>query len=166
MSNTKRYSNRLINPLFNKNNAINFALLFWISATKEHHPTRSVNDFMRFLNWDEDDFPMDSLLRQYPRTRTTFLKNVKAAFEVNDIINKRLRKNWVEYTFSFWRDARIFYGELGDHIDTYLDFLQLKDTALIDTYDIALDYVQYYLHKDVTYGLVDDFIFPNDLDNL
>ena len=121
---------------------------------------------MRFLNWDEDDFPMDSLLRQYPRTRTTFLKNVKAAFEVNDIINKRLRKNWVEYTFSFWRDARIFYEEEGDHIDTYLDFLQLKDTALIDTYDIAMDYVQYYLHKDVTYGLVDDFIFPNDLDNL
>lgn len=135
--NMLQYSNRVVNPIFRRGNIVNWALFFWIQATSSKHPTQSVNDFCEKLDWDEDIYPRDTLLRQYPRVTGIFYRNIKEALEREDQINSRWKRAWITFTFEFWRDAHEFYSIEGCPIESYLDFVQAENETRKTIKDIV-----------------------------
>ena len=124
-----KYIETVTNPIYVKNHHVNWAVFFWIAATNFRHPSKSVNDFCDKMNWDEDTYPRDTLLRSYPRVKHTFFKNLNTAFCCHDDINKKLMRGWVQYTYDFWRESIEFYGLDKDPKESYLDFLQVEGEA-------------------------------------
>lgn len=109
-------------------NHINWAVFFWVQAANCENISQKVNDFISEMGWDEDNYPQDTLLRQWHKVARVYYENVRGALSSQDMLNKDLLENWVTYTYKYWQRSCEKY-EIEDCQGSYLDFLTVNGSS-------------------------------------
>lgn len=133
-----RYVINVFSPIFRCND-VYWSVFFWVEASKSDKISKCVNDFVSVMNWSEDDYPRDALLRRFHKAREIFFRTRNnGALDDKNIINQTKIKGWIELTYRIWEKSSKFYGVQGDYLESYLDFLNIPDNQKNDFKDIVM----------------------------